>query len=291
MVSGKREVNCMLKEIKKERDVIFNTDLFNEIIAKVKEAGKWPDDLIDYALACGYNKTGIYNYMFDPEFVLSSGGNEGYFLNLFIRGNYGLTDAVNTLYLGTIKTLGKSEESVRRMAALYGECLIAYEQIVNENFDSFVRKGYDLIFVDDKGNRKRWILSGFKDVESALAKFQAYKKAHEEECVNAIIRNNLTREEKKYFMLNATNWKELKKQLRHLETQGKVVFKLERTNSMNDGAFCRVLHKVKPHELIFLDGNQKSYLPVPMEMESAVEYFENGFKICNCTYTLDRVEK
>ena len=22
-----------------------------------------------------------------------------------------------------------------------------------------------------------------------------------------------------------------------------------------------------------------------------IEYFENGFKICNCTYTLDRVEK
>ena len=285
----------MLKEIKKERDVIFNTDLFNEIIAKVKEAGKWPDDLIDYALACGYNKTGIYNYMFDPEFVLSSGGNEGYFLNLFIRGNYGLTDAVNTLYLGTIKTLGKSEESVRRMAALYGECLIAYEQIVNENFDSFVRKGYDLIFVDDKGNRKNCGWSGFKDAESALATFKTYKEAHKGECVNAIIRNNLTREEKilkeESSMLNATNWKELKKQLRQLETRGKVVFKLERTNSMNDGVFCRVLYKVKPHELIFLDGNQKSYLPVPVEMESAVEYFENGFKICNCTYTLDRVKK
>lgn len=282
----------MLKGIKKESDVIFSTDLFNEIITKVKEAGKWPDDLVDYASTWEYGKTGIYNYMFEPEFVLSPGSNEGYFLTLSIRGNYRLTDdAVSTLYLGAIKTLGKSEESVRRMAALYGECLIAYEQIVNENFDSFVRKGYDLIFVDDEGNRKRWILSGFKDVESALAKFQAYKKAHEEECVNAIIRNNLTREEKKYFMLNATNWKELKKQLRHLETQGKVVFKLERTNSMNDGTFCRVLYKVKPHELIFLDGNQKSYLPVSAETESAIEYFENGFKVCNCTYTLDRVEK
>ena len=73
MVSGKREVKCMLKEIKKERDVIFNTDLFNEIIAKVKEAGKWPDDIVDYALACEYDKTGIYNYMFEPEFVLNPG--------------------------------------------------------------------------------------------------------------------------------------------------------------------------------------------------------------------------
>lgn len=93
------------------------------------------------------------------------------------------------------------------------------------------------------------------------------------------------------IMLNATSWEELKKQLRQLETKGKVVFKLERTNSMNDGVFCRVLYKVKPHELIFLDRNQKSYLPVSVEMESAIEYFENGFKICNCTYVLDRVEK
>ena len=133
----------MLKEIKKERDVIFNTDLFNEIIAKVKEAGKWPDDLVDYALACGYDKTGIYNYVFDPEFVLSPGSNEGHFLTLSIRGNYGLTDAINTLRLGTIKTLDALEEGIRKMSALYGECLIAYGKIMSENLDSFTRKGDD----------------------------------------------------------------------------------------------------------------------------------------------------
>lgn len=45
----------MLKEIKNERDVITNVDLFNEIISKVKESGKWPDDLIDYDLPCRYD--------------------------------------------------------------------------------------------------------------------------------------------------------------------------------------------------------------------------------------------
>lgn len=44
-------------------------------------------------------------------------------------------------------------------------------------------------------------------------------------------------------MLNATNWKELKKQLRQI--QGKAIFKLERVDSMNDGTFYRVLHQVK----------------------------------------------
>ena len=56
----------MLKEIKNERDVITNVDLFNEIILKVKGSGKWPDDLIDYSLASTYDKTGLYDYAFDP---------------------------------------------------------------------------------------------------------------------------------------------------------------------------------------------------------------------------------
>lgn len=88
-------------------------------------------------------------------------------------------------------------------------------------------------------------------------------------------------------MLNATNWKELKKQLRQI--QGKAVFKLERVNSMNDGTFYRVLHQVKPHELVFFDGKQPVYLQVDTETESEIEYFENGFRIANCTYTLDKI--
>ena len=88
-------------------------------------------------------------------------------------------------------------------------------------------------------------------------------------------------------MLNAMNWKELKKQLRQI--QGKAVFKLERVNSMNDGTFYRVLHHVKPHELVFFDGKQPVYLQVDTETESKIEYFENGFRIGNCTYTLNRI--
>lgn len=88
-------------------------------------------------------------------------------------------------------------------------------------------------------------------------------------------------------MLNATNWRELKKQLRQI--QGKAVFKLERVNSMNDGTFYRVLHQVKPHELVFFDGKQLVYLQVDKETENNIEFIENGFKIGNCTYTLERI--
>ena len=44
----------MLKEIKKEKDVITNQDLFNEIIKKVKKSDKWPSSIIDYELEDHY---------------------------------------------------------------------------------------------------------------------------------------------------------------------------------------------------------------------------------------------
>lgn len=88
-------------------------------------------------------------------------------------------------------------------------------------------------------------------------------------------------------MLNATNWKELKKQLRTL--QGKAIFILERHSSMNDGKFLRILHQVKPHELVFSDGKQLMSLDVKPEIEHDIEFFENGFTVKNCKYILVRI--
>lgn len=190
----------MLKEIKKESDIITNVDLFNEIISKVKESDKWPDNLIDYALPCNYDKTGLYNYTFDPYFILKPGSNEGYYLDLAIYGNFSLTNSVNTLSLGTIKTLDDSEEGVRNMAALYGECLIAYNAIMNENLDAFTRKGYDLHFLDKEGTLLGFGYSGLKDLESALERFQKFNEKDTEKYCEAVIRNNLTREEKIYHI-------------------------------------------------------------------------------------------
>ena len=87
--------------------------------------------------------------------------------------------------------------------------------------------------------------------------------------------------------INATSWKELKKQLRPL--QGKAIFELKRTNSMNDGKFLRVLHQVKPHELVFFDGKEKVYLTISEDTEQEMKFFENGFSVLNCTYALKQV--
>lgn len=88
-------------------------------------------------------------------------------------------------------------------------------------------------------------------------------------------------------MLNATNWKDLQKQLRKM--QRKAVFMLERKNSMNDGVFLRVLYQVKPDRLIFHDGKKKTYLYIMEGIDEELAYFTNGFRVGNCTYRLKNV--
>lgn len=190
----------MLKEIKREKDVITNVDLFNKIILKIKESKKWPEALIEYASANNYEKIGLYNYEFGPHFVLKPGGSEGYYLDLGIYGNYTLTDSVNILNLGTIKTLDETEDGIRQMAALYGECLIAYESIMNnhDNLDALTRKGFDLHFMDSEGNISNWGYSGIKSQEEAVKELRKLQELDPDKYAKAVTRDNLTREEKIY---------------------------------------------------------------------------------------------
>jgi hypothetical protein len=85
-------------------------------------------------------------------------------------------------------------------------------------------------------------------------------------------------------LINASNFKELKKQLRII--QGKAYFQLTRINSMNDGTFDRILHKVNAHDIVFFDGSQTSTLYIPEQNENTIQYFKNGFTVANCTYKL-----
>lgn len=190
----------MLKKIKRETDIITNVDLFNEIVLRVKESESWPDKLIEYASANNHDKVRLYNYEFDPHFVLKPGGSEGYYLDLGIYGNYTLTDSVNILNLGTIKTLEETEDGIRQMAVLYGECLIAYEAILRDrkNLDAITRKGFDLHFMDSEGKISNWGYSGIKDRESALQRFHEYHEMDPDKYARAIIRDNMTRKEKTY---------------------------------------------------------------------------------------------
>ena len=153
----------MLKEIKKEKDVITNQDLFNEIIKKVKKSDKWPSSIIDYELEDRY-ETGLYNYEFNPVFTLQPGSNEGYYLSLYIRGYYGLTDKFDLVSLGTIKTLLTDKENIRQMAALY--------------------------LVDEEG-KMRHCLSELSSKEKAIERFKLCSVKYRK----GVVRDNLTRKE------------------------------------------------------------------------------------------------
>ena len=169
----------MLKEIKKESDVITNQDLFHEIIEKVKESEKWPSNLVDYEQADNY-EAGLYDYEFRPVFTLQPGSNEGYYLNLYIRGYYSLTDKFDLVSLGTIKTLFTDKESIRQMAVLYGECLLAYEEIMSTELDKFTRKGYDLFLVDKKEKMHPY-LSRLSSKEKAVERYKLYNEKNSEQ--------------------------------------------------------------------------------------------------------------
>lgn len=178
-------------EIKKETDVITNQYLFNAIIDKVNENGKY-SDIIDYDLPSS-DEIGLYDYKFDPYFVLRPGNNEGYYLDLSIRGKYSLTEKFDTAPLGTIKTLYTDVESVRKMAALYGECLIAYTSIMDEELDKFTRKGFDLMVTYNEGNASGYIFTGFPSIEAAEKRFQKLHAYDPAIYHKAMIRDNLIR--------------------------------------------------------------------------------------------------
>ena len=76
------------------------------------------------------------------------------------------------------------------MAALYCECLIAYEEIMNDELDKFTRKGYDLFLVDEEG-KIRHCLSGLSSKEKAIEKFKLCSVRYRK----GVVRDNLTRKE------------------------------------------------------------------------------------------------
>lgn len=83
----------------------------------------------------------------------------------------------------------------------------------------------------------------------------------------------------------AKNLNQLRKELKPLE--GKAIFKITRTDSLNNGTFNRVLHKVRQNDLILFTGKELSYLE--FGKASDIEFLPDGFKIRNCTIQLDKI--
>lgn len=184
---------AMLKEIKCEEDAITNVDLFNEIVNVVKKSGKWPEDIIEYADSCA-SSVKMYNCDFSPIFNISEGSDGKYYLDLDIQGNYGLKEE-GTVQLGSIKMFYTSNENIiRQIAALYGECVIAYKKVMRDNFDAFNRIGYDIYFVNEEHARAEiWNLT-VSSIEEVFHKYVEFYKANPKKYHTMVVRDNLTRE-------------------------------------------------------------------------------------------------
>lgn len=183
----------MLKEIKSAKDAVTTVDLFYEIIAAVTESGKW-SDVIEYYLPA-YD-TPLLTYEFDPDFVLTPGPCGGYYLYLYIREKATLKAGPSTfIELGMIKTLETDINSIGQTAALYNECLIAYQKIMQDNLDAFTRRGYNIYYINEEGARIPFSICEIENKEKALMYINRFKAEDPVKYLKCIIRSNLTRRE------------------------------------------------------------------------------------------------
>lgn len=185
------------KKVQKASDCITAAQLFEEIVQELRDMGKYPGALLDYALAERYDDTQLWDYRFDPLFVLKPGGSEGYYLDLAIRGQYGKDDSeIAMCRLGTMKTLREDPEGVREMGALYAECLLAYSKVVDRRLDDLTRKGYDLDFCREDGTFTGG-RSGMSSEERGLEVLQ--EAAKRGNFAYAELRDNLTRARRRFL--------------------------------------------------------------------------------------------
>jgi hypothetical protein len=87
------------------------------------------------------------------------------------------------------------------------------------------------------------------------------------------------------MIITAKNLNQLKKELKPLE--GRAILKITRTDSLKNGTFNRVLHKVRQKDLVLFTGKELSYLE--FGKASDIEFLPNSFKIRNCTIQLDKI--
>lgn len=164
-------------------------ELFEKINSILKEKGKIPD-ILDYSLATS-NPIPIRTYEFDLRNSLAYGGNEGIYLDLWIR--YRMENEEHRASVGTYKTLYEDDNAMHIMASLLANFIIEEHSYVNNHLDDFTWKGADVHVLKENGERMNW---GYTcgTMESALKKKDELLKHHKK----VAVRDNATRKEKIY---------------------------------------------------------------------------------------------
>ena len=126
-------------------------ELFDIITKIIKEKNLYPKDIIEYC-SPAYNAKNllIKNYEFDINGVTMYGSNEGFYVDIILRGNIGTEDERNTeVTIGVIRTLLTDEESIHKMGVLATDYVIQGSDFINANLDDFTWGGYD-VYIDGK---------------------------------------------------------------------------------------------------------------------------------------------
>lgn len=164
-----------------------NQFLFDKVIEILKKQGKLPN-LLDYNLH-EHNLKEFSDYQFNVGYMLDYGGNEGIYLDVFVKGICDETQNTIIVPLGIFKTLQTSEEAMVEMGKLAGHFTYALSKYVNSNLDDFTWKGYDINFYKED--------DAYAYGYSCTTKERALQRAeeHNDKYVKVILRDNQTRDE------------------------------------------------------------------------------------------------
>jgi len=175
-----------------KENYVTNKTIFEWIIEDVKARNMWPEE-IEYSIAEGITEN-IKDYHFSPCFILDQGSCEGYYMELYIKGQIDNSKKSQIVRLGSIKTLMEGEKAVRMMATLYGECLISYKKVIDEHLDELTRSGFSMTFYD-KDDKRITTYVGFSTVEDAENKFVQMQKYSNDKYHHVVIVDNDNGEE------------------------------------------------------------------------------------------------
>lgn len=165
--------------------------LFHKIQGILTEKDKIPD-ILDYA-SPAFTPVPITTCEFGLKNNLDYGGSEGIYLDLWIQ--YHLDGEKHEHELGTYKTLRDDDEAMRIMARLLADFIIEEQTYVNTNSDDFTWRGVNVYPLDNTGTRYKWEYF-FNDMEDAIKKKNELLETYPQ----VLIRNNVTREEKYYYV-------------------------------------------------------------------------------------------
>ena len=164
-------------------------ELFEKINSILIEKSKIPD-ILDYSLATS-NPVPIRTYEFDLGNSLNYGGNEGIYLELWIK--YRVENEECRASVGTYKTLYEDADAMHIMASLLADFIIEEHSYVNNNLDDFTWEGADVHALKENGERANW---GYTcgTMDAALKRKDELLRNHKK----VVVRDNATRKEKIY---------------------------------------------------------------------------------------------